>query len=106
SLSWPDFLIDLARLERLYSDVFDGPGIERMEPLRGETLAVIPLELWSEVRLVAAPCLRLAYFDFPVHEFATSVRLAIEREIPGPSPTWLAVSRANYIVRRWPLTKA
>ena len=30
SPSWPDFMIDLARLERCYSEVFDGPGAERL----------------------------------------------------------------------------
>src|ERR1700730_17054771 len=32
--SWPDFMIDLVRLERCYSEVFDGPGAERLTPLR------------------------------------------------------------------------
>jgi hypothetical protein len=33
SPDWADFLIDLARLERCYSEVFDGPGIEELPPL-------------------------------------------------------------------------
>src|SRR5580692_8704657 len=36
--SWPDFMIDLVRLERCYSEIFDGPGAERLTLLRGEDL--------------------------------------------------------------------
>src|SRR5580704_19185826 len=33
SPSWPDFMIDLARLERCYSEVFDGPAAARLSLL-------------------------------------------------------------------------
>ena len=101
---WADFLIDLATLERLYSDVFDGPGIENEPPLTAEDFAKIPPEVWPEVKLITAPCFRLIQLRFPVHEYITALRENREPEMPAPEPTWLAVTRRNYVVRRNPVT--
>src|SRR5580704_3150268 len=57
--SWPEFLIDLVRLERCYSDVFDGPGAERMSLLDAAALKDLSPEVWMQARLVTVPCLRL-----------------------------------------------
>lgn len=101
---WADFLIDLARLERLYSEVFDGPGIENTSTLQPDELQNIPPQRWGEVRFTPAPCLRLADFRFPVHEFISAVRHNADDVFePPPQPTFLAVSRRNYRVRRWSL---
>jgi hypothetical protein len=102
--SWPEFLIDLVRLERCYSDVFDGPGAERLSLLGAADLQGLSSEAWSRSRLGTVPCLRLLALRFPVHEYATAVREKRDPEIPEPAPTWLAVSRINYVVRRWTLT--
>ena len=99
---WPDFLIDLARLERAYSDVFDGPGPERGELLKSDELSDIPQECWPDVTLVPVACLRLMTFRFPVHEYASAVRNA-EGEgpaPPNPQQTYLAINRRDYVVRR------
>src|SRR5580692_2024723 len=72
--SWPEFLIDLVRLERCYSDVFDGPGAERMSLLDAAALKDLSPEAWMQARLVTVPCLRLLPLRFPVHEYATAVR--------------------------------
>jgi hypothetical protein len=104
--SWPESLIDLVRLERCYSDVFDGPGTERLTLLGAADLQGLSPEAWSQARLVTVPCLRLLALRFPVHEYATAVREKRDPEIPEPAPTWLAVSRINYVVRRWTLTPA
>lgn len=117
---WPDFLIDLAALERLYSEVFDGPGVEGRPLLSTDDPRAIPPERWPEAVLKPVPCLRLAAFDFPVHEYASAVRKglpAAERSdpaaespesslpIPGPQPTWLVVTRRDFVVRRMPVTR-
>jgi hypothetical protein len=105
--SWPDFLIDLARLERIYSDVFDGPGVERQRRLGPADLQAISPESWPAVRLRFAPCFRLETFRFPVHEFITAVRHKSEgQDIPlsASATTWLAVTRRDYVVRRYPLS--
>jgi hypothetical protein len=103
--SWPDFMIDLAHLERTYSEVFDGPGLETEEPLRADQLLGISPDRWPEAKLLLAPCLRVLSLHFPVHEYATAVRKEEDPSFPEPRPTWLAVSRIAYVVRRWPLSR-
>ena len=102
--SWPDFMIDLARLERTYSEVFDGPGAERLKLLGVDEIQAIPPEEWPSARLVPVPCLRLLALRYPVQEYATGVRKKEDPPFPDPEPTWLAVSRINYVVRRWVLS--
>jgi hypothetical protein len=103
--SWPEFMIDLARLERCYSEVFDGPGAERISLLGADRLRDISPEAWVRARLIPVPCLRLLALRYPVHEYATAVREKQDPDLPDPEPTWLAVSRINYVVRRWTLTR-
>ncbi|MDB5346210.1 MAG: hypothetical protein JWP89_4587 [Schlesneria sp.] len=100
SPDWADFLIDLARLERCYSEVFDGPGIEELPPLDAERFRHLSPEQWITCRLVAAPCLRLAAYRFPVHEYASAVRHQQEPESPIAQVTRLAIHRREYVVRR------
>jgi hypothetical protein len=103
--SWPDFMIDLVRLERCYSEIFDGPGAERLTLLRGEDLRDLAPDAWVGARLICVPCLRLLSLRYPVHEYATAVREKQDPDLPEPELTWLAVSRINYVVRRWTLTR-
>lgn len=100
---WPAFMIDLATLERTYSEVFDGPGVEGKNLLSVDDLLAIPPEQWEQVRLETVPCLRLLEFQFPVHEYATAVKQGKSVEMPDSRPTHLAISRRDYIVRRWEL---
>jgi len=97
---WADCLVDLATLERTYSEVFDGPGVEGQARLNTDQLRQVALDRWPSVRLVPAPCLKLLNLRFPVHEYATAVRRDESPELPAPSPTWLVVTRRDYIVRR------
>lgn len=99
------FLVDLATLERLYAEVFDGPGMEGLPSITVETLQQIDPSQWPEVRFEAAPCLRLVEFGYPVHEFVTACRRGTEPPIPAPNHTWLAVTRRQFVVRRVPLTR-
>lgn len=96
-----DFLIDLARLERTYSDVFDGSGPEKQPRLTREQLEQIPPDRWPDARLIPFECVRLLTFSFPVHEYASAVRRG-EENIPPPAaePTRLAITRRDYVVRR------
>lgn len=102
---WPDFLIDLARLERLYSEVFDGPGEENLTLLKTADLVEIPQERWPDVRLVTVDSLRLVALRFPVHEYVTAVKKKESPRPPQPRQTWLAVNRRDYIVRRRTLSR-
>lgn len=103
---WADFLIDLARLERTYSEVFDGPGTEGVELLDPGRLRSLTPEAWAEARLIFAPCVRLACFQFPVHDYASAVRQGRPAEIPDPAPTFLVINRRNWIVRREAVSEA
>src|ERR1700733_4084785 len=105
SPSWPDFLIDLASLERTYSEVFDGPGAERLKLLGAEEIQAIPPDEWPFARLVPVPCLRLLVLRYPVQEYATGVRKTEDPALPDPEPPWPPVSRMQYVVRRWTLTR-
>jgi len=100
-LGWADFLIDLARLEWHYSEIFNGPGTEKSAPLAPEDLQQLTPEQFALSRLIPAPCLRLDSFRFPVHEYATAVRKREESPpFPAPQTTWLVMTRRNYVVRR------
>lgn len=99
------FLVELATLERLYAEVFDGPGIEGLPLITPDDLKNIHPDAWPQVRFEPAPCLRLMEFHYPVHEFITACRHGTEPPVPDPYPTFLAVTRRQYIVRRVSLTE-
>lgn len=100
---WPEFLIDLATIERCYSEVFDGPGIEGAKSLAAEDLAGVAPEHWPDARLIPAPCLRTLALSFPVHEYVSAVRRDERPDFPVPGPTFLLITRRDWVLRRWPL---
>ncbi len=102
---WAAFLVDLATLERLYSDVFDGPGSEGQHLLSPERLATLAPEEWAVARLEPAPDLCLVELRSPVHEYVCAVRRKQDPAPPDLAETLLAVHRRNYVVRRHPLTR-
>ena len=102
--SWLDFLVDLAKLEWCFAEVFDGPGAENQRLLGPDQLQAISMEHWPKARLVPVPCLRILRLDFPVHDYYRTVRDGAEAVPPVREPTWLAISRRNYVVRHLPLT--
>lgn len=103
---WADFIIDLATLERTYSEVFDGQGAEEDTHSLRDELANITPENWLACRLKPLPCLRLLECAYPVHEYATAVRNQQKPPLPEAEPTWLVISRRDYIVRRNAITQA
>lgn len=105
---WPDFLIDLARLEREIDEVFDGPGVEGRPLLTAEALQTIEPARWPDARLAPVPCLRLLAFSFPVNDYYTALRQAADAdapEIPEPAVTFLALTRRSFVVRRHALSE-
>ena len=106
SPDWADFLIDLARLERIYSEVFDGPGEEHDGTLSSEQLRSLRPEQFAQIRLIPARSLRLEEFRFPVHEYATAVRRRGESpDWPAANPVRLAIHRRDFVVRRVSLSR-
>lgn len=104
--SWPDFLIDLATLEWNIHQVFDGPGVEFQPLLTAEALQAFPAERFAESRLVPVPCLRLLSFRYPVNAYYTAARADEEVPLPDPEPERVALSRREFVVRRYPLDPA
>jgi hypothetical protein len=98
--NWADFVIELATVERTYAEVFDGPGIEQSRVLQPEDLHAIPPDRWPEARLAPAPCVRLLELSHPIHEYITAVRKNQPALVPQPAPTWLVITRRDYVVRR------
>ncbi len=103
---WPDFLIDIARLELTFNEVFDGPGVEGEHLLDADQLQGLAPERLLEARLVGVPCLRLLSLHYPVHQYFTAVRRHEDPELPEPGETFLAVTRRRYVVRHYELSPA
>jgi hypothetical protein len=103
--SWPDFIIDLARFEWAIDDVFDGPGVENEQLLTAEQLQAIPPQRWSDARLVPVVCLRPLAFKYPVNDYYTAFRRDEKPPLPEPAETFTALSRRDYIVRRYKLSR-
>lgn len=102
---WPDFLIDLARLETTIDQVFDGPGVENEKLLDEESLARIAPDAWPAARLAPAVCLRLLAFRFPINDYYTAFRQGKEPDLPAHEESFLAVTRRDYTVWRFPLSR-
>lgn len=101
---WPGLIADLVMVERVYEEVFDGPGEERSESLTAERLLAIPRERIPELTFRTSDSLRLLKLRFPVHEYISAVRDGQNPEPPAPDPTWLIINRRDYVVRRRTVT--
>ncbi len=105
---WPDFMIDLARLEWVISVVFDGEGVEGRELLQSGQLHGIAPERLSDMRLKTVPCLQLLATRFPVNDFFTALRQVGEDEpvdLPAAARSFVAVTRRDFVVRRYNLSE-
>ena len=96
---WPDFIIDLATLERAFIETYDGPGVEGQAIMNAGQALSISSDRLHQVRLVAVPCLRLSAFRYPVLTYFNAVREKKGPVLPAPSNTFLAINRMNYMVR-------
>jgi hypothetical protein len=100
-----DFLIELARLERFYAEVFDGPGPERSPTMNATELAGLSPQDFADSHIVFHKCVRLLELQFPVHEYATAIRRKLEPTPPVARPIHLVITRRDYIVRRFEATR-
>lgn len=106
---WPDFLIDLAKLEWAIYEVFDGPGVEDISLLGADQALSIPADRWAEAKLKPVVCLRLLATRFPVNDYYTALRRAPAGELapmPAEGESYVALTRRNYVVRRYNLSQA
>jgi Putative DNA-binding domain len=93
---WIGFMIELATLERIFRDVFDGVGPEKAPPL--------DLVSMDADGLQTAPWVRLCRFGFPVHRYLTAARAGEDPAVPEPEESFVAVTRWDYTVRFHELT--
>ncbi|MBA2117215.1 HvfC/BufC N-terminal domain-containing protein [Bremerella alba] len=103
-LGFEDFLVGLAVAERSIDAIFDGPGVEQQEVMSPAQLEGISPTAFAEATFQMVPCLRLHSFPFPISDFITSIKQEAQAAIPEAAPSWLALSRQDYVVRRVPLT--
>jgi hypothetical protein len=101
--NWSRFLVELARLEHVIDQVFDGPGIEDQPPRIYNDLLAVREEDWPSIRLIPAPCLQILAFEFPVNDYFTAFRRGQTPQLPDPLATYLAVTRRDFVVRRYKL---
>lgn len=97
--AWIDVLIDLARYERVHTEVCDGPGIEG-EPspnVHGRA------DDAGGAVVMPTPCLRMMRVCAPVHRYYAAVRAGRRPAPPSQRPTCLAISRRDYRVTVTPL---
>jgi hypothetical protein len=105
---WPDFLIDLARLEWAIYEVFDGPGVEGERLLSADDLLDISPDHWAQSRLQTVPCLQLLATRFPVNAYYSAARATKDDEsipLPAPAESFVALTRRESIVRRYHLSR-
>ena len=106
--AWADFLVDLATLEQTLNSVFDGPGIEGKPIVTSDDLHSINQAEWPRARLQPVPCLRLLQLRFPVNRYYTAAKRGEVDLQPflTRETTWSAISRRDFIVRRFELSHA
>jgi len=98
---WLDLMTDLALLERTYSEVFSGPGIEDRQTLSTDDISSIPPQRISDLELIPSPCVSLLKLNTQAHDYAIAVRkgTASNDALPQQKPTYLVITRLNYVVR-------
>jgi hypothetical protein len=102
---WPDFIIDLASIEWAFQKVYDGPGVEGQPVRDAQDLGAMPIESILASRPVSVPCLRLFEFRYPVHDYLIAASRGAEPEMPAPGERFVAMTRVNYRVKVYELTK-
>jgi hypothetical protein len=78
-----ELLVDMARLEWAYIEVFDAPDTEL---LTADQLATIPVEAWEQARFELSPSVRLLRAWYPVSDLRRALRAADENAAPIPLP--------------------
>ncbi len=103
---WADFVADLASFEWSINECFDGPGDERLARLTHEALTGIPIERLYNTTFTLTPCLKLCAYRFPVHLYHASAKAGQTTEFPPPKPSFVAITRQDFVVKHFSLTAA
>lgn len=70
--------VDMARLEWLYTEVFDAADSGRLDP---EKLASIADDAWDHVRVRFNPCVRLLHVGYPVARLRKQLRARLDERL-------------------------
>jgi hypothetical protein len=100
---WPELLVDLARLERAFAEVYDGPGVEGEWVPAASDLPDEADPVWLRAAGEPVPCLRPMRFSFAVGPYLEAVRRGGAPPPPERAETFLALSRRDYVVTMTPL---
>jgi hypothetical protein len=92
--AWIGVVIDLARYERAFAQVYDGPGTEGLTA-PGEPP---PLPEDPDRTVTLAPCLRALRLRSPVHAYCAAVRSGQTAAPPQARPVRLVLSRRDFVV--------
>lgn len=101
--AWSSMIVDLARLERTFAEVYDAPGIEGQEVAAARDLPGEPDARWVAATATPASCLRLVRSSFPAGLYLSAVRRGEDPPLPAPAESFVAVSRRDYVVTLTPL---
>ncbi len=96
--AWVDLMVDLARFERVFAEVYHGPGTETGPVLGTADLPADADPAWPRLTLRPAPCLRLVTTRYPVHGYTAAVARGATPELPRAQLAVLAVHRRAYTV--------
>jgi Putative DNA-binding domain len=96
---WPDFIIELASLERAFLEVYDGAGCEGHALPRAVDILSLATESILRSRPLPVPCLRLFAFRYPVHTYMLAARRDEKPKLPAPVESFVAMTRWNYRVK-------
>lgn len=94
--NWIDFMVDLARYERLHFSLFDAPGHE------GNAWPAIDT---PDEQLTVQPCFALAEYQFPVAWYYHAVKENPQVNLPPKQPSYIALARTNYQVTTYPINQ-
>lgn len=98
-------VVELATLERGINEVFDLPGGETLGFLTADDLAAVPPQQRGDLRLAPLPTFCLLNYDYDVNDWFTRLRATGgAAPLPEKRPSYVALSRREYIVRRHALS--
>jgi hypothetical protein len=100
---WPSFLVDLARLERMFCEVYDAAGAEgRRQPSAPD----LPDGDWPAATVAPLPCLRLLRARSAVGAYMLAVRRGDDPPLPPAGESFVALGRRDYVVTLTELDRA
>lgn len=103
---WVDLVVDVARAEQAFVQVFEGPGSEDDVWQRPDDLPEEPESALLEGRLQLAPAFRLLSTRFELAELLLAARRGERTAYPPAEEGGLAVTRRDFVVILTPLDRA